>query len=42
MGAAPHDALRALNLLRKEGLIIIAAYSPGGMNTSYRKTAPAS
>jgi hypothetical protein len=32
--------LRALNLLRQEGVIAIETYSSGGMKTSYRKTAP--
>ncbi|MEA2559872.1 MAG: hypothetical protein QOH06_1376 [Acidobacteriota bacterium] len=44
LGYAPPRTtlLRALNLFRQEGIIDIVAYSPGGMTTSYRKTAPAS
>ncbi len=44
LGYAPPRTtlLRALNLFREQGLITIVAYSPGGMTTSYRKTAPAS
>jgi hypothetical protein len=43
LGYAPPRTtlLRALNLFREEGLITLETYSPGGMATSYRKTAPA-